>query len=123
MAFRIKDLLINIAPGEEDGEGWMLGLFVGCGATPTPTHGWAVQLDCPGPTVVGPREISLGTDPAVAGEHLKKLKSQLQKALEDVESEPPGPYPRTVAEIEELQVKLRAALAELDRRKSELKDK
>jgi hypothetical protein len=63
----------------------------------------------------------------LAAEQLAALKSQLQQALTDIENQEKivndSLQPQTVAQVEELQTKLRSALADLDRRKSELEKK
>ena len=75
------------------------------------------------PTVVGPQ---LGNipDPAAAAQQLAALKAELQQALRDVETQQQAAdeslRPQTVAEVEQLQAKLKDALAELDSRKQEL---
>jgi hypothetical protein len=123
MAFRIKDLLINIAPGGEEGEGRLTGIALFCRATQPPTLCYVIRQHCPPVTVVGPVKVPrFGGDLANAAAQLKMLKPLLEQAVADFNSGEGGEL-HTVAEIEELQVKLRGALAELDRRKSELKDK
>jgi hypothetical protein len=183
MAFRVKDLMINIAPGEGGAPGGVLSRFpcncgctygytVGCpntgggGGNPHQfmipgggilsrfpcncgcTYGYTVgcgetlgggggnphqlMMDwCPPLTILCTWTtcliVPIGGDPALAAEQLAALKSQLQQALTDIENQEKivndSLQPQTVAQVEELQTKLRSALADLDRRKSELEKK
>jgi hypothetical protein len=79
---------------------------------------------CPGATVIGPVPIPVGGDPAWASQQLAALKAQLQQAIAQIENQEnvvnESLKPQTVEQVEDLQGKLRDALAELDKRKSEL---
>jgi hypothetical protein len=65
-----------------------------------------------------------GCDAAEATEQLALLKAQLKEALKEVEDQEEALNeslrPKTVAEVKQLQDELRDALAELEKRKSEL---
>jgi hypothetical protein len=65
------------------------------------------------------------TDPSAAAEQLAILKAHLKEALEEIERQEEvaneQAQPQTRAEIEELEAKMKEALAELSKRKSELK--
>jgi hypothetical protein len=67
----------------------------------------------------------IGPDPTVAAEQLAMLKAHLKEALEEIERQEEvaneQAQPQTRAEIEELEAKMKEALAELSKRKSELK--
>jgi hypothetical protein len=94
---------------------------MGCFETHTvPTGVWACGLTPAGP-------VQAGGDPASASGQLAALKAQLQQALTEIENHEKAVNeslkPQTVAEVEELQGKLRDALVELDQRKSELEKK
>lgn len=193
MAFRIKDLMINILPGEGEGQGGFLSRFPchcgctygytqGCGPTiggggtqtlmmmcPQTTMGcthWAspprcqpVTIGCPPATmectpwvsvtghptptlfiigfsplccmpwstVAGPVGVPPGGDPAAMVEQLAAMKAQLREAIAQIENQEKVvdelAQPQSIAEIEELQAKLKDALNELEHRKSELKKK
>jgi hypothetical protein len=64
-------------------------------------------------------------DAAAAAEQLAMLKAHLKEALEEIERQEEmaneQAQPQTRAEIEELEAKMKEALAELSKRKSELK--
>lgn len=150
MAFRIKDLLINVlAPSNERGDcddpswpecGCTATVWCGCSKTPPwPTchctrtvfcgcsqapawHEYLVAPNCLGtPT---PGRIP-ATEPAIAAKQLAILKTQLKQALAEIEEQEKRLeeelQPKTVEEVEALQVKLREAADELEHRKSELK--
>jgi hypothetical protein len=138
MAFRIKDLLINVASAERKlrwGDCFMTlwgdcswRIFsANCTGNPTirpPTH-----LTICGTTwwgAAGPGPVGPG-DPVEWVEQLAILKAELKAALEEVEREEAAleqaMKPSTEGEIEELEAKLREGLAELERLKAELKRK
>lgn len=140
MAFRIKDLLINVVP-----EGRRI--CPGGSVVPTPTrpHWTPTQstfdcLPCPGCSGVTTHTIPTltitfcplltgwpVTDPVVTAEQLAILKAELQKELALVEQQEKlveeSLRPKDLAEIEVLEAKLHEALKELERLKSELKKK
>ncbi len=155
MAFRVKDLLINIAPGPgfDPGAGQhgrpcqgtftftrtgtvgnctdtmqnCTGTLLNCTGT-VPTH-WISPFCCayslfPITTIF---TMPPWCDPICAAEQLAVLKAQLKLALADIENREKqleeSLEPQTPAQIEELEVKLKEALTELRRRKSELKKK
>lgn len=64
-------------------------------------------------------------DPATAAEQLAALRAQLEKAVGEIEAQEKllaeQSQPQTLEEIEELQVKLKEANAELEKRKAQLK--
>ncbi|HZY96913.1 MAG TPA: hypothetical protein VFE35_07410 [Candidatus Cybelea sp.] len=127
MAFRVKDLLINLAPGEglepDDGVQWLMTCKWSTTTHPT-TLFVAPWLPCPGPTVIGPVGAAPTGDPAALHEQLELIRARLRRVLAEVEGWEPGgrgSEPQTLPEIEELQAKLQEALIELDRRKEELK--
>jgi hypothetical protein len=66
-------------------------------------------------------------DPAALVEHLALLKAQLKEELAQIEKEEEALEaqlkPQTVAEVENLQLKMREAVEELEKLKSELRDK
>lgn len=147
MAFRIKDLLINIVP--EGG----IGIFTtgACGDTPHGIFNWPASTvncppPCPGGTGTGHTwpcpyythpcpyythpcpynsRFSFGNDPVATAEQLAMLKAELQKELALVEQQEKlielSLRPKDLAEIEALEAKLHEALKELERLKSELK--
>jgi hypothetical protein len=147
MAFRIKDLLINLSPGEGANPGggqFRRPLFGGCfpellsgDCTGTPQHTftlftpWLSPLCCQwsatGPLTPFTPVFQGGGDPASSAEQLAILKAQLKQALVDIENREKALEetlePQTAAQIEELEGKLEEALTELRRRKSELKKK
>lgn len=194
MAFRVKDLMINVLPGEGEGQGGFLSRFPchcgctwgytqGCGPTtggtpqtfmmmtcPTATLGCtdgvshpiptrcAVSHGCPPvtmwcmpgvsptghppttvffglspfccmpwSTIAGPVAVQPGGDPAALVEQLAAMKAQLREAIAQIENQEKVvselAQPQSIAEIEELQSKLKEALDELEHRKSELKKK
>ena len=140
MPFRIKDLLINVLPpGKEDPD---------CGDTGWPDCGgteWCGGTWCPHSPPVYPCYVHakhcLGTptvhwtpwqfaamrpaDPDAAAKQLSTMKAQLKQSLAEIEEHEKRigerSQPQTVEEIEALQSKLREALDELERRKSDLK--
>jgi hypothetical protein len=81
---------------------------------------------CPGATVVGPTP-TIVPDPTAAGNQLAALKAQLQEALADIEKQQKALEeslrPQTVADVEQLQEKMKEAMSELDKRKAELQKK
>ncbi len=177
MAYRVKDLMINIIGSEAKGPHGGTTPTVFCpnttnfcpGISPTLTHTWTTTPFCPtatqgclgisgttslwmfcpqascitgSPTApTGPNCPQTGpdcttgpacrtglypwSDPAAAAEQLAMLKAQLKEALEEVERQEKianeQAQPQTVAEVDELEAKLTEALAELRKRKSELK--
>ncbi len=160
MAFRVKDLMINIASGEGANPGLPGGGFLsrfpchcgctygyttGCGPTITGPQTQQFLLTywspffctmshttftltpifttptlCPTATVIGPVTIGPGGDPGPFGD-LATMKAQLQQALVEIDRQEQSAGPQTVAEVEELQGKLRDALNELEQRKSDLR--
>ena len=173
MAFKVKDLMINIAPGEDTGPGqWTHNMCPPpCGCTvphscrptllcewsdtnhrhPTNLYRWQqfnpycgetyfcewsttpltithlTPTLCPGATVAGPVGVPPGGDPAMAAEQLAMLKMQLKQALAEIESQEKtlneSLEPKTVAEVEILQGKLKDALVWLEARKKALQKK
>lgn len=105
--------------------GWCTNATDLCGGISNPV---TVYLNvCPTPTVIGPVGVPPGGDPAALSQQLAAVKVQLQKALAEIETEQAAVdaslQPQTVAQVEELQGKMREALAELERRKAELERK
>lgn len=132
MAFRVKDLLINVASENGDGpEGpkWPCwGTFYCHWSTTTHPTTLLVApfIACPGPTVIGPVGGGPPGDPGLIHSELVKIKQRLSEVLKEVEQQlenPPKPGPQTIPEIERLQEKMREALSELERRKAELRDR
>jgi len=149
MAFRVKDLMISVLPGEgEDLPGLLSRFPCHCGHTLqvcTPPLSCVGSAPCPDPhsfsdtvqglfvspyccpmmTAVGPVGLPFGGDPAAVAQQLAALKSQLREAIAQIEKQEKlvseSAQPQSVAEIEQLQGKLKEALDELERRKSELK--
>jgi hypothetical protein len=132
MAFKVKDLLINIAPKE--GEDVHYDAINTCGGTffcpwsdtLHPTF-WLLRWVCPPPTVIGPVGVAPGGDPAAAAKQFAVIKAQLRQALEEIENQEKAAgedlQPRTVAEVELLEEKLNEALGELKQRKQKLQKK
>lgn len=133
MAFRVKDLLINIAPapGLEPGTGAIgdctvtmqdcTGTLLNCTGTPQAFTPWLSRFCCFFSLFRGV------ADPVYAVEQLAVLKAQLKVAIADIENREKlveeSLEPKTTAQIEELEAKLEEALTELRRRKAELKEK
>lgn len=82
-----------------------------------------ITIPCPLNTVIGPNQ-PFGPGPVEMTEQVATLKAQLRQALAEVEKEQQALdeslRPQTVAEVEQLQAKLKDAMAELDNRKLEL---
>lgn len=150
MAFRIKDLLINVLPegtknaADEDGGGdcgCTATVWCGCSKTPPwPTCHCSLTVFCGWSQTPGwqdvdeafrcmrtPPQLTLATDPATAAKQLAMLKTQLEQSLAEIEEQErrleEQLQPKTLEEVEALQVKLREAMHELEHRKSELKKK
>jgi hypothetical protein len=137
MAFRIKDLLINVASAERKlrwgdcfatlwGDcSWRIFSF-GCGTIPTFGPPGGTGWWCCRETVAGPGPVGPG-DPVEWVEQLALLKTQLKAALEEVEREEAvleqTMKPSTEAEIDDLKAKLQEGLVELERLRAELKRK
>lgn len=131
MAFRIKDLLINVVSASEAKRRFGVMGFTGnlfttmeCGHNTTRVCRLMWSPYCCGPSAAGPGLVGPG-DPVEWVEQLAILKAELKEALEEVERQQAAAEqalkPRDVPEIENLQNKLRESLAELERLKSELK--
>lgn len=84
------------------------------------------QTICPTATVEGPTP-TIVPDPTAAGTQLTALKAQLQEALADIEKQQKALEeslrPQTLADVEQLQEKMKEAMSELDKRKAELQKK
>ena len=119
MAFKINDLLINVEPGTRELGECSPNFISGCRATPLFVSLWNCFVDfntCPILFKPG--------DAAISRELVATLKEQLRRATEDldrVEVVEVG-EPKTLAEIEDLQQRLRKAIDTLDRRKEQLKE-
>ena len=98
----------------------------------TPLIGWTPFTpvcpnvsDCLKGSQTAPTGPKCHTDAAAAAEQLAMLKAHLKEALEEIERQEEianeQAQPQTRAEIEELEAKMKEALAELSKRKSELK--
>jgi hypothetical protein len=137
MAFRVKDLLINVVPPES---------AQARPGQPIPYVHPALTLECIGAMFISGNCLATALwklitclihgsiawpfiaapigEYAATSEQLATLKAQLRQALVEIENHEKlieeRSAPQDVAEIEELQSKIREALAELDRRKSEL---
>ena len=138
MAFRVKDLLINVVSASEAKRalGNCRATVMDCTGTPFSTGGCGTvtthvcllvsQVLCCRASMVGPGPVGPG-DPVEWVEQLAILKAELKEALEEVERQEAvaeqALKPRDVAEIENLENKLREGLAELERLKSELEGK
>jgi hypothetical protein len=145
MAFKVKDLMISVIPGEapEPGapqgdhaqaqdRGWLPcgGGTVFCGGNSHTTRGPVIMcaqgtfLVCPGPSHTIPPTIKTWFC-AMSAEQLADVKSQLMQELAEIEEQENAirerSEPQTVAEIEALEGKIEGALAELAKRKAELK--
>jgi hypothetical protein len=156
MAFKIRDLMINIAaPESGGGDVQCTKKSPKCEAGPPPKGGCAelrtnvivcvgrhsdVGLCIGGRTRIGgcletKTDLDCCTkkspapvpDPIEALEDLNLLKAQLQAELaevdEDIKQIEDTLQPKTVAEVDELQSKLKGALEELDKLKSDLAKK
>lgn len=81
----------------------------------------------PWSTIAGPVGVPPGGDPAAMVEQLAAMKAQLREAIAQIENQEKVvgelAQPQSIAEIEELEAKLKGALNELEHRKSELKKK
>lgn len=136
MAFRIKDLLINVAtvsqtrrragfPGCPPAT---ILSTAACGGDPTGPNRfldvWSNFWWCCGPSLIG--NVGPG-DPVEWAEQLALLKAELKEALQEVERQEAAAEealrPRDIGEIEELEAKLKEALTELERLKGEMKRK
>jgi hypothetical protein len=96
------------------------------GSWTLPTH-WTPYLPtCPIVSHCPTESRTVHTDAAAASEQLAMLKAHLKEALEEIERQEEvvneQAQPQTHAEIEELEAKMKEALAELSKRKSELKE-
>lgn len=141
MAFRVKDLLINVGSTSRGRRRY--GMFADCdpfsitastgNCITGPTHGetmiWSrfcSLLCCGALTAAGPGPVGPG-DPVEWAEQLAILKADLKEALAEVERQERAVEetlkPRDVAEVEELEGKLNEALTELERIKAQLKRK
>ena len=149
MAFRVKDLMISVVPAKKagsepgcgfGGETMLCGLesatahthpttfmlawspwFV-CGALHSTTFPPISQTCCHCHT----SPVSISPDnPVSAAEQLAALRAQLTKAVAEIEAQEKllaeQSQPQTLEEIEDLQVKLKEAQAELEKRKAQLK--
>jgi hypothetical protein len=97
----------------------------GCG---TGTRCFAgTYIGCTEQTVIGPVGTGPIGDPGEYSQQLAALKLQLQNAVAEIEQQQAvvdeSLKPQTVEQVEELQMKMRAAIDELDRRKAELNKK
>jgi hypothetical protein len=131
MAFKIKDLMINVAPSEGGANqgcctykstiayayecpARFTKVFCSCGGRKT-NPGWDT---CHGHHTQQP------PDPGEVLEELGALKAQLQAALAEVDADiqeiEETLRPKTVEEVEDLQTKLKGALEELDKIKADL---
>jgi hypothetical protein len=142
MAFRIKDLIISIVPPEGSDPGGVppvgrcpCGCDYGycsfhtyCLGETVPTV-YRVPCSCCHPSPSPPTATCkhqtrkpCGTADAI--ELLALLKAQLKEALKEIEDQEKALNeslrPQTVAEVNQLESDLRDALAELDKRRSEL---
>jgi hypothetical protein len=141
MAFKVKDLLITVVPSEggRAAPGTPVGqdciftirctahLFLSGQCTATPLLILTQLLCAADLSAMRPVPVPSGGDPWISLEELAALKAQLRQALLQVESQEKSleekSRPQTVAQIEELEEKIREALGELERRKSDLKGK
>jgi len=119
MAYKVKDLMINLAAGRIRGGGGTWQTYSAeCGTTPTRYIAGTATSLC------GVSGIACGEDPVVVSQQLAILKAQLKQALAEVENEErivnEVLEPKTVAQVEELQNELRKALKDLDSRKAKL---
>jgi hypothetical protein len=130
MAFKVDDLLINVAADrgapELRGECREAMISGNCTATPvllvlfSPALCYIGGQTCPFSDWRAAEPISLPREMTMT------LKNQLRLAIEEldrIESIDEPSEPQTVAEIEDLQGKLRKAIDSLDRRKERLKNK
>jgi tRNA(Ile)-lysidine synthase TilS/MesJ len=73
---------------------------------------------------MGPAGGGMPGDPSASRNEFDAIRQRLRQVLKEVEEQehqPLGPQaPQTLAEVDKLQEKLREALSELDRRKTEL---
>jgi hypothetical protein len=148
MPFRFKDLMINVVGGEEPGTigirvctGCTTGLSAQgctaslCTASFCPTHSICLGCSytcfyptrCAGHSIFGcggPSVITLQEAEGSGVTDLQQLRAQLQQALAEVDEQErrqaAAQRPKSRAEAEELEGKLKEALAELQRQKSEL---
>ena len=145
MAFRVKDLMISIIPSEASKPGTTQGDDAGtqdrgwlpcgsgtvfCGGNSHTTRGNIIMcaqgtfLVCPGPSHTVHDTVKTRFC-AMSAEQLADVKSQLMQELAEIEEQENAlrekSEPRTVAEIEALEGKIEGALAELAKRKAELK--
>jgi hypothetical protein len=152
MAYRVKDLMVRIVGSGGQGPACGMSTAQDCIWTcPGLTPFWPTLL-CPGISATtttglmachasgvcpkfsvtadtgtkchtGPK---CRTDAAASAEQLAMLKAHLKEALEEIERQEEAAneqaQPQTLAEIEELEDKMKEALAELSKRKSELKE-
>jgi hypothetical protein len=147
MAFRVRDLVINVVPESGAGEGGALvarcpAIFSNCGAFTPCGGGWSGAchgptcygctgrtFTCIGATSCGGCTLNVSVLPFAMGltdspEALGALKEQLKQTLQEVESAEAAlaeqQQPQTVEEIEALEGKLQEALTELQSRKAQL---
>jgi len=130
MAFRIDDLVINVAPDGTDGPGDQLQPFCdtlffskcGCSGTPTP------YLLSPILCLVGLFSAISGAEcPEASREQLARLKSQLREALAEIERQEQtatkSSEPQTLEELELCEVKVARVLKTLRARKREMESR
>jgi hypothetical protein len=138
MAFRVRDLVINVLP--EEGSPRFCGfshcgfgsceIFTICGGL-SGCRECSGQFTCIGASKCGGCTLNVtgGGIPAsgVTPEALAALKAQLKQALDEVESAEQQlaehMSPQSVEEIEALEEKLQAALSELKDRKGQLQER
>jgi hypothetical protein len=120
VAFRFKDLMINVVPPSSEGQnGPRVDRCFPEGTSHTlPTLCWLCKSTFLAPFV------NVAHDPEMAAEWLNALKAQLKRAIVAIEEQEKdfsrADEPRSIAEIETLQDKLNEALEELGRRKRAL---
>jgi hypothetical protein len=122
MAFRVKDLIINIAPGKSekplDRETIFEGIECHWSITDLIFSPVSRRLGCPAAVDCDYFEAE------ITGAQRAALKAQLQKALAEIENQEKAAakswQPKTVGEVEELEHKLTEALAELKQLKSNI---
>jgi hypothetical protein len=124
MAFRVKDLIVNILPpGEGDADGLVVfGPVIFCGGAIS--HHNEKTNRCCRPHSRKPQVI-VGIDELdLTRGQLAELKKQLNQALKEIEAQEKSARdtlePQTLSEVKKLQTKLQAALADLKRRRSAL---
>ena len=162
MAFKVKDLMINVVPAADRPctggtlpcvagshpcalgqvvcthvsvcRCTLLGTACACSLMSMCTQG-CTFFSCPGcsvnsvctpcgtaPSLINPT-CSIGPDPETTLNALAALKAQLQQQLAVIGEQEQGLQPQTVAEVDELQSRLQAAMDELKTRRAELAKK